>query len=237
MAELAQEAQAIRDAVLFDEDGEQVSVELGPPVSAQRRGEVAAILGPLPPEVEALYDVCGWLEERFLDGEVRFDAAERDVAGVFSRCIRLGGDGFGNFWVVDVAVDGSWGPVFFACHDPPSFVVQAPDLATFLRQLREADFSASDPMRLVHDEASMRVWKDTEPGVPRQLALASTDAEVAAFARRQTTGVRIVDLRSRVIGSGWSGELPLLDREGLLFAVEDDSLPAPKPWWKRLFGG
>jgi len=34
--------------------------------------------------------------------------------------IPIAADGFGNFWVVDIAEDGLWSRVLFICHDPPA---------------------------------------------------------------------------------------------------------------------
>ena len=211
---LAALARAFLDRTLEDEDGDTFATELLPPVPPERLAELEGLLGPLPTDVRSLLETCSAIEERFLEPRVVFDAAERDFADVFERCVRLGGDGFGNSWIVDVGSDGSWGPVFFACHDPAAFVVQAPDLATFLQQLLDADYSDEDPIQTVPEQAVMQVWQDRAPGRTIAQALASGDPQLVAFAQQRRDSERIVDLRAATVGTGWSGELLVVARDG-----------------------
>jgi cell wall assembly regulator SMI1 len=141
--------------------------------------------------------------------------------------IVLLGDGFGNFWVVDVDPSGGWGAILFVCHDPPVVAIQAADLACFLGQvLNPGGSDSKDTLDFVRNAATTRIWKDHPWLVSVKDARLAQDAVVSTFASQLPDNFDIVDLRSKEIGSGFSwglaGPNTEVRRSGaeLLFGVE-----------------
>jgi cell wall assembly regulator SMI1 len=111
-----------------------------PPVEPRALAELSTRLGTdLPPDVRDLLEFASGLVSDGL-GHIDFTGgylfAYEDV---FPISMPILPDNTGNFWVVDVSPGtGSWGPVFFACHDPLMFLVQADSLSEFLKQILDA---------------------------------------------------------------------------------------------------
>lgn len=141
--------------------------------------------------------------------------------------IALLGDGYGNFWVLDVNPNGAWGTILFVCHDPPVIAIQATDLASFLNQVFNPGGSDSENTPdYVRNAATTRIWRDDPWLVSVQDARAAQDAAVSKFAEQLPDNYRVADLRSRKVGSGfsWGKAGPRADirRNGaeLVFGVE-----------------
>lgn len=63
------------------------------------------------------------------------DAEIRELADRLP-CVDMAHDGFGNYWVADLTSRSTeWGPIYFACHDPPVVVFQSPNLSHFLAEV------------------------------------------------------------------------------------------------------
>ena len=229
---------------LTDDDGNDVSLELLPPLT---QAEIDAFAGtlpcPLPADIRELLAMCRGLE----GGAPDFLAFTGDpealgLEEIFPHGLTIAGDGFGNFWVVDLVPESStYGPIYFACHDPPVILYQSPDLAQFLVEL----FKCSQPpheslVNDVHEDRLFNVW-GTNPGVRTQAeCAASEDADLRAFAATLDPSFEIVDLRGAKVGFGFSwgryGPGTLVRRFGSLplFAYQK---PEKKPGLlKRLFG-
>ena len=141
--------------------------------------------------------------------------------------IALVGDGYGNFWVVDVNQNGAWGAILFVCHDPPVIAIQAADLADFLSQVLNPGGSDSEnTLDYVRNAATTRIWRDDPWLVSVQDARLAHDGAVSKFAEQLPDNYRVADLRSRKVGSGfsWGKAGPRADirRNGaeLVFGVE-----------------
>lgn len=132
--------------------------------STARQVFSAQLARPLPPEIEDLLALCGGvsrspaLSEGALDftgaiGRERSDAfadALREMGrtdgaamlrdqDIFAderigRSICLGYDECGDCWSVEIGADGSWGPVWYLCHDPPVSAIAAESLGKFLSE-------------------------------------------------------------------------------------------------------
>ncbi len=191
--------------------------------------------GPLPADIAELLRYSAGFDfqlnlRRTPVGFVRFAGGDEvGFPGDALPCpISLLGDGYGNYWVVDLdAVSGKWGMVFFICHDPSVIAVQAPDVATFLLQILDPPKSnPANALAYVRKEAVTRIWKNDPWLVSVHEARASKDPTVSNFATQLPENFRIADLRSREIGSGFSwglsGPNPEVRRSGaeLLFGVE-----------------
>jgi hypothetical protein len=141
----------------------------------------AQLPGALPPEIRELLVYSGGFEvasEQLLRSRRLGDTTRRLFTGsgdvglsILPRPVALLGDGWGNFWVVDVNPSGAWGVILFVCHDPPVIALQAGDLADFLGQvLRLAGSDPEDPLDYLRNEATTRIWKDDRWPMPPSTA-------------------------------------------------------------------
>jgi cell wall assembly regulator SMI1 len=172
-------------------DIEQLEVELGVPFSHELRellGETAGIDGgPLP-----LIDFTG---ESLSFGD----------PDALPWALPIAGDGFGNFWVVDLTPEErETAPVFFACHDAPVILYQSATIGDFLheafRMLEPPHVSAVDD---VHEDRLFRVWREN-PGTLDHAAALASDEPMRSFAAELDDRFVFVDLRSPPVGMGFS---------------------------------
>src|SRR5258708_14414369 len=113
-----------------------------PPLSEEEIAHFAAQLQrPLPDDIKELLNYSAGLDcqlhlTRTRVGTGRITGTDKFGFDALPCSVDLLGDGYGNFWVVDVnSTSGKWGVVLFVCHDPPAIAVQATDLGQFLLQL------------------------------------------------------------------------------------------------------
>jgi hypothetical protein len=122
---------------------------------------------------------------------------------IFPHGLTIAGDGFGNFWVVDLSASSAdFGPIYYACHDPPVIVLQSHSLSGFLNDLIRVSPEDS-PIDFVHEEAAMSIWEDDPHAVTREEALLSADSELREFASAAPAGCLIADLRRAEPGGGF----------------------------------
>jgi len=227
-----------------DEGGEPLSVHLSPGLSTE---EITAFEPrfprPLAVDIRDLLAFTSGFEFGPLGTHLDFcgDHPWGNEQGKTSPLgVPLVGDGYGNFWVVDVRGDtGEWGPVVFCCHDPPVVMIQATSLAGFIDQIfdlgRPDRESALDSLR---EKSVDRIWGEDPYLVTLDAARASPDPVVATFARELPEDFRVVDLRVVEVGSGfcWGASGPdtvvKRCRWELLFGVEHR---AKKGLLSRLF--
>jgi hypothetical protein len=225
---------------LIDEDGQVVTLELLPGLSQAELREFASQEPcPIPPQIANLLSACrgfyGTLEQvDFTGRDLMFE-----FRAVFPFGLPIAADGYGNFWVVDLHPHSEkWGPIYFACHDPPVILYQADSLEWFLSELfrmfRAPHQSLIDD---VHEDRLAQVWS-TNPGVlSYEECLQSDDPILSAFARELDDSFRIVDLRRAKPGDGFSwgryGPRTVVKRFGThtVFAYQK-----PKGVLSRLFG-
>jgi len=132
--------------------------------------------------------------------------AEFGLEHVFPHAVSIADDGCGNFWVIDLTKDSkSWGPVFFACHDPAVIVYETESVAGFMDDvLGEAHGNTSSKLETICDEAAGRIWRDNPNVMPFEQCAASTDEELRAFARSLDASYEFIDLRRPNLGDGYS---------------------------------
>lgn len=215
---------------LTNEDGEPCPLELEPPADAAALEALQARLPcPLPQDVRELLAFCAGFGGSPIDVvDFTGTACPYEDKAVFPHGHPIAGDGYGNFWVVDLAPDSlAWGPIYFACHDAPVILYQAATLEDFLREL----FKLGTPPHKslvdeVHEDRLFDVW-GSNPGVREQVdCLASGDAELARFAQELGPSFQFVDLRNAPVGFGFSwgryGPKTLVRRDGTrpIFAYE-----------------
>ncbi|QWT21167.1 SMI1/KNR4 family protein [Bacillus sp. NP157] len=206
-----------------------------PPTPAERSLLERRVPVPLPADVDALLAVARGFSSPSL-GRIDVAGASHDFEflDVFPHGVPVAACD-GNFWVVDVRDDGSWGQVFFVCHDPAVVVVQCLSLRDFLLRLLDGDALGDEALAL-----AMAVWDRDPVSFSGTDALASGDVELAAFAGSLDESFDIVDLRAAGVGDGfaWGRAGPTTScrrhASNMLFGVERPR--ARTGWLSRLRG-
>ena len=96
--------------------------------------------------------------------EITFDAiGQFGMENIFPHSVQLTGDGFGNFWILDISSQGDWGAVFYVCHDPAVIIKQAHDLGEFIRQIDDFGKKGKDSyIDIVHEKTTKDVWNNSK---------------------------------------------------------------------------
>ena len=217
-------------SALVSEDGDPVAVALGPPLDDRTVDALEHDLGfALPGELRRLLGftttVDGILD--VVDFSGRSLGLGFGLEEVLPTCVPVAHDGFGNYWVIDVAPgDGDSSPVYFACHDAPVLLVQARTLAEFCHELvRMVEPPHASLLDDVHEDRLYDVWRTNPGSIARAEALGSPDEAVRTFAARIDDRFAVVDLRDAPVGMGISwgryGRRSVLRRHGheRIFAV------------------
>jgi hypothetical protein len=210
-------------------EGASRDATLLPPLSEAALAEFQRrLVAPLPADIADLLRYASGFR-RAGQGEVSFTGVSgAGFAEALPVAVTLLSDDAGNFWAVDVNREsGAWGAVFFASHDPPVLVIQAPDLATFLLQVLQPEETVLKlALEHIRTVAAMRIWKEDPWVVPMDEARRAQDQAVAKFAAQLRDNFRVADLRAKEIGSGFSwgraGPNAEVRRNGaeLIFGVE-----------------
>jgi hypothetical protein len=204
-------ADLIREACskpLTTGDGDDDPIHLEAPLSEAEIDSFEATLPcPLPAEIRDLLRYCrgfyggGGLDSVDFTGGCPFEAKH-----VFPYGLPIAADGCGNFWVVDVLPDSNvWGPIYYACHDPPVIVYQSSSLENFLTEYFKM---GTPPHRSlisdVSEEHSFHIWSKNPDVRSREECAADSDPEISSFAQQLEPSFQIVDLRNAKVGSGFS---------------------------------
>jgi len=197
------------------------AVAIDPPMSPEHIVDLEARFGTaVPPEIRRACPTCAGFS--LDDIRVQFGGQEPfEFESAFPRGLPIAADGAGNFWVVDVASDGSWGPLFFVAHDPPVIVVQAADIASFIDQV----FGAREGGEVAEPFVT-EIGKRNPNVITHERALSSADAILRDFAQQLGPNFVITDLRDATPGNGFvwglAGPNTEVRRAGneLLFATE-----------------
>ena len=241
---LADTLREIAGRRLVDMDGEATILELKPPATDEevRRLE-ASIPGPLPDEIRDALRVTTGLANGPLESFSLLDLEGFGLEEAFPHAYSIAHDGYGNYWVLDLLPDTTeWGPVYYACHDPPVIAYQAPTLEAFLRDVvAMAPDDPRSPINQVHDGAVSRIWHDRTGFMQQPVAADSTDPVLRDFATSLNADALITDLRNARLGDGFAwgrhGPRTTVLRHGTqrMWAVLP---PPPKPpgLLSRLFG-
>lgn len=218
LADTLRQLQGLR---LKDEDGEEVTIELSPPASIEEVRVLEAWLPtPLPPEIRAALAVGKGVANGPLESFSLLDLPGFGLEELFPHAHSIAHDGYGNYWIVDLLpTSTSWGPVFFACHDPAVIVYQSATIEQFLLDaIAMWQPGPQSPVDFVHEQASLRIHRDHPGAISQSAAASSADESVATFAASLPSTAWIVDLRDASIGDGFAwgrfGPKTILRRHG-----------------------
>lgn len=115
----------------------------------------------LPSEIEELLKFSKGFKFHGLE-EIRFDALGYfGFEEMFPYSIQLAGDGFGNFWVLDIDSKGNWNSVYYVCHDPAVIVKHSENLSEFIQHIDEFGQKGNQSnLDIIHEKIVMDIWEE-----------------------------------------------------------------------------
>lgn len=115
----------------------------------------------LPNQIEELLRFSKGFEFYGLE-EIRFDAfGDFGFEEMFPNSIQLAGDGFGNFWILDIDSQGNWNSVYYVCHDPAVIVKQSENLAEFIKHVDEFGLKKKQSnLNIIHEKTVMEIFSE-----------------------------------------------------------------------------
>ncbi len=158
---IKQKLESISSNQYKDEDGETYKVELFEGMTENEIEEYRNILPGkiIPSEIEELLRFSKGFEFYGLE-EVRFDSyGDFGFEEMFPYSVPLAGDGFGNFWLLDINSKGDWNSVYYVCHDPAVVVKHSENLKDFIEHVDEFGKKASESnLDIIHEKVVMDIW-------------------------------------------------------------------------------
>jgi cell wall assembly regulator SMI1 len=203
---LADTLRSLAGLRLTDEDGTAHVLELRPPATdAEIRRLEEALPAPLPDEIRAALGVSTGLVDGPLESFSLLDLEGFGLEEAFPQAYSIAHDGSGNYWILDLLPgDSAWGPVFYACHDPPVIAYQAETIEAFLGDIVAMWRPGRSLVDRMHVEEVHRIWRG-HPGLLTPAgATASEDPVLAGFAATLPTEAWIADLRRARFGDGFA---------------------------------
>jgi cell wall assembly regulator SMI1 len=239
---LADALRSLAGLRLTDEDGKAHVLELRPPATeAEIRRLEETLPGPLPEEMRAALGVTTGLADGPLESFSLLDLEGFGLEEAFPQAYSIAHDGYGNYWVLDLLPgDGAWGPVFYACHDPPVIAYQAPTIEAFLEDVVALWRPGRSPVDRMHEDVVHRIWRD-HPGLLTPAEAAGTgDSVLAGFAASLPAEAWIADLPQARFADGFAWgrfgprtEIRRAGRERLWALIPPERKPG---LLQRLFG-
>ena len=226
------------------EDGDEYKVELKPGLTDQQIDELATLLpsGQISHDIRELLKFASGFEFFGLD-KITFDGVGHfGFENVFPHSVQLAGDGFGNFWILDIDGKGNWGNVFYVCHDPAVVVKCSDNLSEFIRHINEfGKLGEESNLDIIHEKIVMDIWDEGNGGfIDISLAKNSNDTTLKEFASQLADNFVIADLRNNPnkTGFAWGKFGPDIDNavrynHDLLWGFEKK---AKKGLLSKLFG-
>lgn len=205
-----EQLKAILTEMYVSEDGEDYKVELKAGLTDQQIDDLAKGLpaGQLPNEIRELLKFASGFEFYGLE-EVTFDGVGQfGFEEFFPISVQLAGDGFGNFWILDIDSKGQWGNVFYVCHDPAVVVKHSNNLTEFGKNGKQSNLG------IIHETTVTDIWTKDNGFIDKSTALASTDENLKSFATTLPDNFVIADLRDKPVKSGfaWGKFGPNIDK-------------------------
>ncbi len=213
-------------------EGERFSFDLLPALNGFELRKFARRFSyPLPEEIKELLSYSRGFDFYSFD-KIDFTRQEFELEGAFTNPIDLTNDAFDNHWIIDIdPEDGSWGKVFYVCHEPAVVVLQAHSLAQFLSQIGSlAKGEEPNWIQFIREDAAKAVWESPDKLMSKEQAMRKKDPELAEFAADLPLHYLVADMRDADWGDGfpWSltGPEGDIQRAGsaLIFGIE-----APPP--------
>ncbi len=189
------------------EDGDEYQIELKPGLSEQEVEDFEKLLPTkqIPKDHKELLQFTSGFDFYGID-EVSFDAiGQFGFEEFFPNSIQLAGDGFGNFWILDIYSTGEFGNVFYVCHDPPVIVKHSENILQFIQHIDEygSDHDGSN-LNIIHEETVFDIWEKNNGFTELSLCRESDDPILKEFALSLPDNFVIADLRNKNNKAGFA---------------------------------
>lgn len=204
---LATTLQELAGLRLRDEDGNEEVLDLQPAAAeAELQTIEARVPCPIPDDIRDALRISKGLANGPLASFSLVDLEGFGLEELLPHAYSIAHDGFGNYWVLDLLPSTTvWGPVLYACHDPPVLAYQAASIEEFLRDtVAMWQAGPRSPVDIVHEDVVRRIWQEN-PDLRAASALRqSEDAVLRVFADSLPPTALIADLRQPKLGDGLS---------------------------------
>jgi cell wall assembly regulator SMI1 len=202
-----EQLKSILNEQYVSEDDDKYKVELKPGLTDQQIDKLATQLpsGQIPTDIRELLKFASGFEFLSPD-EVTFDGVGQfGFENIFPYSVQLAGDGFGNFWILDVDNKGNWGNVFYVCHDPAVVVKHSENLAEFIKHIHEfGKEGLQSNLDIIHEKTVMDIWGKDNGFVEVDQARNSNDTTLKNFALQLPDNFLIADLRNKPNKTGFA---------------------------------
>lgn len=189
------------------EDGDEYKVELKEGLTDQQIDELAKGLptGQIPIDIRELLKFASGFEFFGLE-EVTFDGiGQFGFEEFFPNSVQLAGDGFGNFWILDIDKNGNWGNVFYVCHNPPVVVKHSENLTQFIEHVNDFGKNGNKSnLDKIHEKVVIDIWSSHIGFIELENARQSNDVTLKNFALSFSDNFVIADLRNKQNQSGFA---------------------------------
>ncbi len=225
------------------EDGDEYKIELKEGLSELNIDELAkkSPNGKIPSEIRELLKFASGFEFYTLE-EVNFNGiGQFGFEEIFPNSVMLAGDGFRNYWILDIHKNGDWGNVFYVCHDPAVVVKHSENLSEFIKHIDEfGKIGGKSNLDIIHEKTVLEIWNKSNGFVEPEIARNSNDEKLKSFALELPDNFVIADLRNKPNRSGfaWGKFGPNIDKairseNELLWGFEK---PIKKGFLSKIFG-
>lgn len=144
------------------EDGDTYNIKLLNGMSESEIKDYQRLFpnGYLPSEIIELLGFARGFEFQPME-EIRFDTyGHFGFEEMFPHSIPLAGDGFGNFWILDIDSNGNWNEVYYVCHDPAVVVKHSENLTDFIGHVDDFGLRLADShLDTIHEKTVMDIWQ------------------------------------------------------------------------------
>ncbi|KKX46623.1 SMI1/KNR4 family protein [Sphingobacterium sp. IITKGP-BTPF85] len=189
------------------EDGDEYQVELKEGLTDYQIDELAKGLptGQIPIDIRELLKFASGFEFFGLE-KVTFDEiGQFGFEEFFPYSVQLAGDGFGNFWILDVDKNGNWGNVFYVCHDPAVIVKHSENLTQFIEHVHDFGKNGNKSnLDIIHEKVVINIWNNDNGFIELENARQSNDETLKNFTISLSDNSVIADLRNKPNQSGFA---------------------------------
>ncbi len=152
----------LKTSTFKDEDGENYQLDFQEGLTESEIEELSKSFPneTINPElIEILKETKGW--DGYGIGQIDFSSIGHfGFYELSPNSVTIGHDGFGNFWILDILLDGALGNVYYACHDPAVFIKYSNNLNEFLNSLVEFYESPTENyLDEIHEKVVYDIWK------------------------------------------------------------------------------
>lgn len=191
----------------ISDDGDEYKIELNQGLTEQQIDELTEKLptGQIPAEIRELLKFTSGFEFYGLE-EVTFDGVGQfGFEEFFPNSVQLAGDGFGNFWILDVDKNGNWGSVYYVCHDQAVIIKHSDNLTQFLEHVNDFGKNGNKSnLDVIHEKVVMDIWCKDNGFIELEKARQSNDTILKDFALSLPDNFVIADLRNKPNKSGFA---------------------------------